>query len=147
MLHRRGCGARSSGAGVTEVRFAVSPRDIRAAIAREHWLPGTCGVDTAAGAATARDLAKPGRGPYTWHCRRPLDAVTRDGRRLRRGREIPDRTSRAGDTELYRSARPGLALPPRAPRAGAFLLSPAVTQRTKCFYITVLLDDGEEAHG
>src|SRR5690348_17471430 len=50
------------------------------------------------------------------------------------------RTSRAGDTELYRSARPGLALPPRAPRAGAILLSPAVKQRTKCFYITVLLD-------
>src|SRR5689334_19313568 len=82
------------------------------------------GVGTAAGAATVRDLAKPGRGPYTWHCRRPLDAVTRDGRRLRRGRETPGRTSRAGDTEPYRSARPGLALPPRAAsRRGVFAVS------------------------
>src|SRR5271165_1262539 len=58
----------------------------------------------------------------------------RGGRRLRPGLRDPGRTSRAGELSCTVLAPPGLALPPCAPCAGAFLLSSAFTERTKCFY-------------
>src|SRR5271166_1978998 len=60
----------------------------------------------------------------------------RGGRRLRPGLRDPGRTSRAGELSCTVLAPGGLALPPCAPCAGAFLLSSAFTERTKCFYAT-----------